>query len=40
MFALGAFTLGYQVWKIVTGYDARMAEHDAERQPLRRGSGR
>jgi F0F1-type ATP synthase assembly protein I len=34
---LGAFTLAYEVWKIVTGYDARMAEHQARRVPLRRG---
>lgn len=34
---LGAFTLGYEVWKIVTGYDAQMAEHQARRNPLRRG---
>jgi F0F1-type ATP synthase assembly protein I len=34
---LGAFTCAYEVWKIVTGYDARMAEHQAERNPLRRG---
>ena len=33
----GAFTCGYEVWKIVTGYDARMAQHQAERNPLRQG---
>jgi F0F1-type ATP synthase assembly protein I len=36
----GAFTLGYEVWKIVTGYDAEMARHADHRQPLRRGTGR
>ena len=37
---LGAFTLGYEVWKIVTGYEAQMAEHEGRRQPLRRGTDR
>jgi F0F1-type ATP synthase assembly protein I len=34
---LGGFTCGYTVWRIVTGYDARMAEHQASRNPLRQG---
>jgi F0F1-type ATP synthase assembly protein I len=34
---LGAFTCAYEVWKIVTGYSAQVAEHDARRQPLRQG---
>ena len=33
----GGFTCAYMVWRIVTGYDARMAEHQAQRNPLRRG---
>lgn len=33
----GGFTCGYEVWKIVTGYDAQMARHEAERNPLRQG---
>jgi F0F1-type ATP synthase assembly protein I len=33
----GAFTLAYEVWKIVTGYSTQMAEHEAKRRPLRRG---
>ena len=37
---LGGFTLAYEVWKIVTGYDAQMAEHEGHRQPLRRGTHR
>ena len=35
---LGVFTLGYEVWRIVTMYDAEMAEHTERRNPLRRGS--
>jgi F0F1-type ATP synthase assembly protein I len=33
----GAFTCAYEIWKIVTNYDAHMAEHDAKRNPLRQG---
>ncbi|HEY5888197.1 MAG TPA: AtpZ/AtpI family protein [Acidimicrobiales bacterium] len=33
----GVFTLAYGVWKIVAGYDAEMAAHAEQRQPLRRG---
>jgi F0F1-type ATP synthase assembly protein I len=40
MFLLGGFTLGWEVWKIVAGYEARMAEHAEQRRPLRRGSDR
>jgi len=40
MFLLGGFTLAWEVWKIVTGYDTRMAEHAEQRRPLRRGSDR
>jgi F0F1-type ATP synthase assembly protein I len=36
----GAFTLAYGVWKIVAGYDAEMAAHAEQRQPLRRGPAR
>lgn len=32
-----AFTLAYEVWKIVAGYDAEMAAHAERRQPLRQG---
>jgi Putative F0F1-ATPase subunit Ca2+/Mg2+ transporter len=35
--ALAAATCGCMVWKIVTGYDAQMADHLSRRQPLRRG---
>ena len=31
------FTLTYEVWKIVTVYDAEMADHIEHRHPLRRG---
>ena len=34
---LGGFTFAYTVWRIVTGYDARLAQHQAERNPLRQG---
>ena len=34
---LGAFTLAYEVYKIVVGYDAQLAEHIEARDPLRRG---
>jgi F0F1-type ATP synthase assembly protein I len=34
---LGAFTCAYTVWRMVTGYEARMAEHEAQRDPLRQG---
>ena len=34
---LGVFTLGYEVWKLVTNYDATMAEHQGRRDPLRQG---
>ena len=37
---LGAFTLTYEVWKIVTNYDSTMAEHAERRAPLRRGPAR
>lgn len=37
---LAAFTLTYEVWKIVTTYDSTMAEHAERRQPLRRGPAR
>jgi F0F1-type ATP synthase assembly protein I len=37
---LGAFTFAYTIWRMVTGYDARMAEHQAERNPLRQGPAR
>jgi F0F1-type ATP synthase assembly protein I len=36
----GAFTLAYEVWKIVKGYDLQMARHSDERTPLRRGTER
>ncbi len=32
-----AFTLTYEVWKIITTYDSTIAEHEASRRPLRRG---
>ena len=35
-----AFTLTYEVWKIVTTYDTSMAEHAEQRDPLRRGPAR
>lgn len=35
-----AFTLAYEVWKIVKGYDVEMDRHADERTPLRRGTGR
>jgi F0F1-type ATP synthase assembly protein I len=37
---LAAFTLTYEVWKIVTNYDSTMAEHAERRDPLRRGPAR
>ncbi len=37
---LGAFTLGYEVWKIVKGYDRQLARHVEQRDPLRRGPAR
>ena len=37
---LVAFTLTYEVWKIVTNYDSTMAEHAERRDPLRRGPAR
>jgi len=37
---LAAFTLTYEVWKIVTTYDTTMAEHAEQRDPLRRGPAR
>ena len=37
---LAAFTLTYEVWKIVTNYDSSMAEHAEQRDPLRRGPAR
>jgi F0F1-type ATP synthase assembly protein I len=33
MFALGGFALGYQVWKIVVGYEAEMREHEDQMLP-------
>jgi hypothetical protein len=33
---LGGFTLAYEVWKLVKGYDLDMARHADERTPLRR----
>lgn len=38
--SFGVFTLAYGVWKIVAGYDAEMAAHAEQRQPLRRGPAR
>ena len=35
--SFGVFTLAYEVWKIVSNYDATMAEHEARRDPLRQG---
>ena len=32
-----AFTLAYEVWKIVGTYDAEMAAHAEARRPLRQG---
>jgi hypothetical protein len=34
---LGAFTLTYEVWKLVSTYGMDMAQHEAERNPLRQG---
>lgn len=34
---LGGFTFAYTVWRMVTGYDARLAQYQAERNPLRQG---
>ena len=37
MLGLGAFTLAYEVWKIVRNYDAALAHHSERRTPLRQG---
>jgi F0F1-type ATP synthase assembly protein I len=36
----GAFTLTYEVWKLVTTYGISMDEHEQSRRPLRRGPAR
>ena len=37
MVLFGAFTLAYEVTKIVRGYDVQLAHHIDRRRPLRRG---